>query len=71
MQTSFMLLQHYYARRYHLEVKNKYPLSLHWLIYTHISFWEGNSRIEAGKLLVKKKSISDIAEALTSIVLLT
>ena len=25
MQTSFMLLRHQYARRYHLEVEDKYP----------------------------------------------
>ena len=49
-----MLLQYHYARRYHLEVENKYPLSLHWLIYTYIPFWEGNSRIKVGTFFVKK-----------------
>ena len=29
MHTSFMPLQHHYARRYHLEVDNKDPLSFH------------------------------------------
>ena len=54
-QTSIMLLQHHYASIHHLEVDSKYPLSPHWLPCVHIPFWKGNSYIEVGTFLVRKK----------------
>ena len=47
MQTSFM--QHHYAKRCHLEVDSKYPLSFHWLTCTYILFWKDNTCIDKEK----------------------
>ena len=65
MQTRFMLLQHHYARRCHLEVENKYPC--HSVdLYTHMSLFEKATPVLKLGLFWLRKSCQSLVTSIAS-----